>query len=185
MIGYLSGTAITPDVVLAGHVGYQVQTPGGLAVDTEVRLWIHTAVRENDISLYGFAAAAHRDLFVALMKVSGVGPKVALNMLALGAGPLAAAILAGDAKALAKVPGIGVQKAQSILTAVRLPEVFLRDLAGDDSPADPLADLADVLVTMGHDRAHAREALGAVALATPQAAPPLLLRAALRVLAKA
>lgn len=182
MIGYLNGTALCADVLLVGGVGYHVNTVSPMTPDTPVALWVHTAVRENDISLYGFETIPQRELFLALMKVSGVGPRMALGMLSLGTAALAGALLANDAKALAKAPGIGVMKAGKILASVNMPEQFLRDLAGDDVGIDPLADLTATLADMGHDPQAARRALDAASAATPAAPAPLLLRAALRTL---
>ena len=156
MIGYLSGRAAAGSLVLVGGVGYLVHTPHPLPVGTDVELWIHTAVRETDISLYGFSTAAERDLFDCLTKVTGVGPKVALALLSLGAGTVVTAIRDGDARTLAKAPGIGVKKAQGLLTAVNLPADLTDALA---TSSDPLAELVDALTALGFDAGSARTAL--------------------------
>lgn len=182
MIGYLSGTAIANDTILVNGVGYHVHTAAPLTLDEDVQVWVYTAVRENDISLFGFESPTSRELFVALMKVNGIGPRMAMALVGLGAGVVARALLTQDAKALSKAPGVGIRKAQTILTAHSLPEEFLVSLSGDTADRDPLADLVDALVSMGHDAVPARSALEAAALEAPGAAAPVLLRLAVRAL---
>jgi Holliday junction DNA helicase RuvA len=163
MIGYLTGT-VAHGTVLVGGVGYTVHTPTPLVDGEQVSLHVHTLVRENDITLYGFPTPQERDLFTHLLKAPGVGGKVALGIMSLGPATLAAAITSRDAAILAKAPGIGAKKAASLLSSLNVPEDLLSCLAGPDAPGGTnLADLVDSLVTLGHDPGAARAALEAAA----------------------
>lgn len=153
VIGYLTGRALDDSLVLVGGVGYAVATAHPLPVGTDVDLWIHTAVRENDISLFGFTSRAERDLFECLTKVTGVGPKVALGILSLGPAVVVTALRDRDPRTLAKAPGIGVKKAETIISAVTVPPALLDAFAAS---ADPVAPLVDALAGLGFDAARSR-----------------------------
>lgn len=187
MIAFLSGRVIAADTVLVNGVGYAVACAAPLEVGSDVNVWVHTVVRENDISLYGFTSQAERALFVCFMKVSGVGPRVALALLALGAGVVAAAIAAQDAAALSKAAGVGPTKAKTILGALSVPAELLAELAGAQAvvpaPRSGGDDLLSTLVGLGHDKVRSEQALTAARQAEPDAPAPLVLRAALRNLA--
>ena len=121
MIGYLRGTIIEkePPLLLldVGGVGYQLEasmnTFYALAAENEetVALHVHTVVREDAFLLYGFASKDERALFQALLKVSGVGPRVGLAILStLSANEFALCIQHQDSAALVRVPGIGKKR---------------------------------------------------------------------------
>jgi Holliday junction DNA helicase RuvA len=112
-------------VVLSGSVGYRAavsaqtlaQVP---AVGEEVTLHTHLIVRDDALALYGFASEQERDLFLMLLSVQAVGPKVALAV--LSAGPpraLIASLAAGDAARFQAVPGIGKRTAERIIVELR------------------------------------------------------------------
>jgi Holliday junction DNA helicase RuvA len=112
-------------VVMAGGVGYRLavstetlrHVPG---VGKQVTLHAHTILRDDAIALFGFAAEEERDLFLLLLGVQAVGPKVALAV--LSGGPpreLLAAIAAGDAARFQAVPGIGKRTAERIIVELR------------------------------------------------------------------
>ena len=116
-------------VVDVGGVGYEVEvTTGAAAVltaaqtpaDSPVELFTHLVSREDGQWLYGFANAAERDLFRSLIKVSGVGPKLALALLS-GVSPeqFGAAIASGDLGMLTRVPGIGKKTANRLAMELR------------------------------------------------------------------
>ena len=129
MIAAVSGTVLarrTDHVVVdAGGVGYR------LAVSTEtlrsvpalgerVSLHAHLIARDDSLALYGFASEDERELFLALISVSGVGPKVALAALSGGTvGELLRAIAAADHKRFQAVPGIGKRTAERIIVELR------------------------------------------------------------------
>lgn len=125
MIGRIRGIyvssrneTITVDV---GGVGYETQmTPRDIAtlpgVGEEIVIHVHTHVRDDGISLFGFGDESDRDLFRILLTASGVGPKVAMAMLAAMTGEeIVRAIVAEDADALTVTPGVGKRGAQKIV----------------------------------------------------------------------
>ena len=125
MIGRLRGTLVTKKSDSAclevGGVGYEVAlTPRSLGalpgIGEEVVIHTHTHVREDEMSLFGFDTEADRDLFRVLLGASGVGPKVALSMLAtLDHDEIVRAIVNEDADALTAAPGVGKRGAQKIV----------------------------------------------------------------------
>jgi len=141
-------------VVDTGGVGYRLavssetlkQVP---ALGKQVTLHSHLIVRDDALQLYGFATEEERDLFLMLLGVQSVGPKVALAVLS-GGSPreLLSALAAGDAKRFQAVPGIGRRTAERII-------VELREKAGVAAPADGVPS------SLGSDdpRAIAREGL--------------------------
>jgi Holliday junction DNA helicase RuvA len=112
-------------VVMSGGVGYRLavsaQTLRGVpSVGSEVTLHAHLIVRDDALSLYGFASEGERELFLMLLSVQSVGPKVALAVLGAGAvADLYAAIAAGDGGRFQTVPGIGKRTAERIIVELR------------------------------------------------------------------
>ena len=175
MIASVSGEVLVrrPDhvVVDTGGVGYRLAVSAEPlravpAVGKRVALHAHLVAREDSLNLYGFAAEEERDLFLQLVSVGGVGPKVAIA--ALSGGPareLLRAIAAGDAKRFQAVPGIGKRTAERIIVELR--EKIAGELEGD-------ADGAEISVRGPEDpRALAREGLLNLGY-TPQEAERLL-----------
>ena len=142
MIAHLDGTvsALAPDgaVIDVGGVGLAVQcTPGtlaGLRLGERAKVATSLTVREDALTLYGFATEDERNVFELLQTASGVGPRLALAMLAVhGPDALRIAVASEDLTALTRVPGIGKKGAQRIV-------LELRDrlgVAGDSSPVMP------------------------------------------------
>jgi Holliday junction DNA helicase RuvA len=148
MIGSLRGrlAAKQPPQLLieVGGVGYELEAPMSTfyelpAVGAEVRLLTHLVVREDAQVLYGFVREDERRLFRLLLKVSGVGPKIALAILSgSSAEAFASCIAAGDTAALTRIPGIGRKTADRLI-------VELRDrLTGGDAASTTLSDTAAV-----------------------------------------
>jgi Holliday junction DNA helicase RuvA len=111
-------------VVEVGGVGMLVHTTPATASSchrgSEASLATTLVVREDSLTLYGFGAAADRDMFETVQTVSGVGPRLALAMLSvMGPDQLAAALSSGDAKALTTIPGIGAKSAQRLVLELR------------------------------------------------------------------
>ncbi|MCW5876429.1 MAG: Holliday junction branch migration protein RuvA [Anaerolineales bacterium] len=124
MIASLSGRVAQIDesglVLELSGVGYRVSVPTPLLEEAQVgqTLFVHThlVVRENELSLYGFATLEARQLFSLLLGVDRVGPRLALALLSrLAPAALRAAVLAGDSAMIAKVPGVGAKTAQKIV----------------------------------------------------------------------
>jgi len=128
MIAHLRGTVATVTLNAAvldlGGVGYHVMctpsTIAGLRIGQEATLWTSMVVREDSMTLYGFADAEERDMFELVQTASGVGPKVAQAMLAvLPPERLRTAIASSDHATLTKVPGIGRKGAERIVVELK------------------------------------------------------------------
>ena len=129
MIAHLRGTLIEkhPNLVIVdtGGVGYEVTIPVSAysslpETGSEVQLYIHTHVREDALSLFGFVSAADKALFEKLITVSGIGPKLAVTTLGgLTAPDLAAAIREGSIEQLVRIPGVGKKTAERMILELR------------------------------------------------------------------
>ncbi|MFF4220148.1 Holliday junction branch migration protein RuvA [Streptomyces nondiastaticus] len=203
MIAFVSGpvAALAPDtaVVEVGGIGMAVQcTPGtlaGLRVGQQARLATSLVVREDSLTLYGFADDDERQTFELLQTASGVGPRLAQAMLAVHSpDALRQAFASGDEKALTAVPGIGKKGAQKLL--LELKDRLGKPVGPAATPAPAAAGWRDqlqaALVGLGYAAREADEAVEAVA---PRAEAVLadggqpqvgqLLRAALQTLNRA
>lgn len=192
MIGRVTGILVdrTLDsvVVDVAGVGYEVfMTARDLAelphVGEEVVVHTHLHVREDVMTLYGFADRSGRDLFRVLLGASGVGPKLALAMLAtLGPDDLRVAVLGDDVKALTAVPGIGTRTAQKLVLELRarfdMPE---GELPGDGSEGSSAA-LQVVRRALAEQGFGDDEIKIALAEVDPDQSEAEILRAAYRVL---
>jgi len=158
MIGRLDGTVIEKGAegvtVECGGVGYEVAVPLSTLASLPpngkpVVLWIHTHVREDELRLFGFADKGDREAFRTMIKVSGVGPKLALAVLgALSGDQLAAAVEAGDARRLTMIPGIGKKTAERVV--LELGGRFVGTSGRDAPPAGTtIGDLRGALVNLG------------------------------------
>jgi Holliday junction DNA helicase RuvA len=199
MIALLTGRIglVEPDrcVVDVGGVGYLVlastRTLAALPVGGVATVLVETQVREDAITLYGFADAAERDWFRLLVTVQGVGARVALNILsALSPRDLVAAIQAGDRGALTQAAGVGAKLALRLLTELR-ERAGAMPAAGSALPqaapeTGPEADALSALVNLGYRRAEAWPAVTrALERLGPHAAAGAVIREALRDLAPA
>lgn len=128
MIGFLRGKVayLMPDICLLDvqGVGYRVYIAGNthshLQLGQEAQLFTYTAVREDAIQLYGFYTQEEYDLFILLLTVSGIGPKVALGILgAITPGKLCHAIQNKQAAVLTKLPGIGKKSAERMIVELK------------------------------------------------------------------
>jgi Holliday junction DNA helicase RuvA len=193
MIGYLEGELIdkSPGLILVkvGGVGYQIFIPLSTFYalpdpPATVALQIHTRLQEDALQLYGFITQEEKDLFLQLLSIPRIGARTALNILS-GINPeeFAQALLAGDDKRLAGIPGIGKKSAARIVLELkdRLPPAR-RPLPA--SPGERLRqDALSALLNLGYPKNLAERALDA---ARAQGADSLedLLRQSLKALAK-
>jgi Holliday junction DNA helicase RuvA len=186
MIASLRGkpAARTPEglVLDVGGVGYLVHaTPRALARagdDAEVTLPTYLAVREDALQLYGFADASERELFVHLLAVNGVGPKVALAVVSGSpAAELRRAIALGDAARFQAIPGIGKKTAERIV--LELKERLADEVVPISAAAGTRPHLVarDALVELGYSVSEAEQAL---ATTDPDLPPEERVRQALR-----
>jgi Holliday junction DNA helicase RuvA len=150
------------------------------------RVLVETQVREDAITLFGFADAAERDWFRLLTTVQGVGAKVALAILsALSPRDLAAAIAVGDQASLTRTPGVGPKLAVRLLTELRqkASAMPVGTTAPAVAPSGVAADVLSALANLGYRRAEAAPAVER-AMAAGNIAFDIVLRAALRELGR-
>jgi Holliday junction DNA helicase RuvA len=190
VIAQLTGTVIQVGasalVLDVGGVGYRIlATPATLAtlhVRQERSLATHLVVREDSLTLFGFETVHERDMFETLQSVQGVGPRLALALLAVHAPhTLVSVIASGDLKALQRVPGVGAKVAARLMLELG---GKLTSPDGVDAPAtavDAREQVAEALVALGWQ---SRAAAAAVESAAPEPITgdqvPATLRAALQ-----
>ncbi|MCW7941038.1 ATP-dependent DNA helicase RuvA [Streptomyces hygroscopicus] len=200
MIAFVSGpvAALAPDsaVVEVGGVGIAVQcapnTLSGLRIGQQAKLATSLVVREDSLTLYGFADDDERQVFELLQTASGVGPRLAQSMLAVHSpDALRRAVATGDEKALVAVPGIGKKGAQKLLLELkdRLGEPIGSPTVGAPVTSGWRDQLHAALIGLGYATREADDAVTAVAPqaeatgGTPQVG--VLLKAALQTLNRA
>lgn len=196
MIARLQGQLIEkqPPVLVVDiqGVGYELEAPMStfykVTLGAPVTLFTHQVVREDAHLLYGFASREERDLFRTLLKVNGVGPKLALAILSgMEADAFAACVRQGDVATLVRIPGVGKKTAERLV-------MELRDRVGDgpaglpsftasDVPATPERDAITALIALGYKAAEAERAVGR--LKTDNATAEDLIRQALKGMVKA
>jgi Holliday junction DNA helicase RuvA len=194
MIGYLEGTLkqldATQALVMAGGVGYEVHislsTYYRIEGKREVALEIYTHVREDALSLYGFATADEKAAFGKLIGISGIGPTLAQKILSgIDAADLADAIARGDARKLSSIPGVGKKTAERMCLELRDKLTVTAAAPATSSRVSVDDDVASALVNLGYRQKDAeiaiekaRQELGGEAEFSP------LLKRALRYLTK-
>ena len=174
MIGKLTGTLLEknpPQILIDCHgVGYEVDVPMSTFynlpnVGEAVALLTHFVVREDAQILYGFATATEREAFRQLIKVTGVGPRMALGLLSgLTVAELAYAVTAQEVARLVKVPGVGKKTAERLL--LELKDKLGADLgslpAGAVAASDAHSDIQQALLALGYNDKEAAAALKAL-----------------------
>ncbi|MEO6801265.1 MAG: Holliday junction branch migration protein RuvA [Rhodanobacter sp.] len=165
MIGRLRGILVArhpPSLLVeVGGVGYEVEAPMSTIYDLpglgkEVTLLTHHAVKEDSVTLYGFLSEGERALFRNLLKVGGIGAKIALAVLsAVSADHFARLVHAGDVVALTKIPGIGKKTAERIVVELRdrldgVSTVSGVSLSGIAAPLDAAGEATVALQQLGY-----------------------------------
>jgi len=171
MIGHIKGAVLDkhPEgaVIDVGGVGYDVTLPlSTLATlpptGREVSLWIHTHVREEELRLFGFSSKNDRTAFRTMLKVSGVGPKVAVAVIgALSGDQLAAAVEAGDTSRLTSIPGIGKKTAERMILELG-GKLSLGTGTPAAKPVGVMAELSSALRNLGFKPARVEKAMAAL-----------------------
>jgi Holliday junction DNA helicase RuvA len=129
----------------------------------EVELAIHTHLRENALELYGFVADEEKALFTALITVSGVGPRMALNILSgLPAADLRDALAAGNVDRLVAIPGIGKRTAERLIVELQDRVRKLATAVPTDGAGPLDAEAVSALVNLGYRASEAERAVRAV-----------------------
>lgn len=177
MIGRLRGVIAAHGgdgscIVDVGGLGYEVFVPAGAlarlpSAPEPATLHVHTHVREEAITLYGFSRREDRDAFRVLLGVSSIGPKLALSIMnVLDAQRLAAAVQSGDKQALKNIPGIGRKTVDRLLVdlgdrlqAVAEPVAPAASQPAAAPPSGPLGTVVGALVQMGYKPSEAQKAV--------------------------
>lgn len=165
MIGRISGVLIEkkpPQIIVDCHgVGYEIEAPMTTIwalpeLNEPVSLYTHLAVRDDAHLLYGFSSASERTLFRALLKVNGVGTRMALVILSgMDADEFAACVQAGDTARLSNLPGIGKKTAERLIVEMRdrvsqFADSAPRPAGGGKAADDPVADAVSGLIALGY-----------------------------------
>lgn len=196
MISYIKGeiTEIFDDtIVVENHgIGYEIRVPLSLtetlpAVGNEVKIFTYFQVREDGMALYGFLSRQDLLMFQKLLGVSGVGPRAALGILsALRPDALRLAIFTGDAKAIAKAPGVGAKTAQRVILELKdkidpneilspqesVPEGYSSGIGAAAGTA--AREAIEALVALGYSTAEASRAVKQVEVTAESTAEEIL-----------
>jgi holliday junction DNA helicase RuvA len=197
MIALLTGSiayrAIDHLIVDVGGVGYRLMIPLStfytLPETGGVRLHVYTNVKEDAIHLYGFSSMAEKELFILLLSVSGIGPRLALNILSnIATADLGAALAQGDLRRLSAIPGIGRKTAERMVLELKdkigqLGSMPLPTGKPTVEPATLLDDSLSALVNLGYKENQARKVLESMVIAA-DAPLETILRGALKILIK-
>lgn len=196
MIGHLRGALIDkrPNQILldVSGVGYQVHIPlstfyalGDL--HSEVTLLVHTHLREDAISLYGFLTSREKHFFELLISASGVGPSLALKILSgMSVDDLVPAIRRGDLVQLTRIPGVGKKTAERIVVELR-DKLAAMEATEAERPATKTGletDTISALLNLGYDRRTAEKAVEEAKRNGSPGSFEVLLKAALQALAR-
>ncbi len=176
MIGRIRGTLISLDeytvLVDVAGIGYELDVTANTlsalpGVGQDVVLFTHMSVREDAHSLYGFETRGERDLFRTLIKISGVGPKLALNLLSgMDVVDLARCIRDSDVARLVKLPGVGRKTAERLVVELKdrierlvlIPEITRPKVA--DAARHVIEEAERALIKLGYRPAEASRAIG-------------------------
>ena len=201
MIGYVKGILEEADdqcIIVDNHgIGYRIFVPGSvfsgaIPIGQEVKVYTYLNVKEDAMQLYGFATRDDLRVFKLLLGVNGIGPKAGLGILsALSADDLRFAVLADDAAAIAKAPGIGKKTAQKLILELKdklkLEDAFEKKLAHEQEATnlsgsvlhDGRQEAVEALVALGYSSTEAMKAVRKVTDVSPDDVEGLL-KAALK-----
>lgn len=188
MIGRITGTLLGIDqqtaLVDVGGVGYEIECPISTlcelpAAGQTVTLLTHFVVREDAQLLFGFLSHDDRESFRVLIKISGVGPKLAIGVLSsLSGEELAVAVERDDVATLTRLPGIGKKTAERLLVELRgrmTPTGHTQSLVA----SSPTEEAVLGLIALGYKETEARKAINALPK-NPEATPETLIRSSLK-----
>jgi len=195
LTGEIAYRSIDHLILDVGGVGYRLMIPlstfYSLPEQGQVRLQVHTHVKEDALQLFGFLTLEEKQMFTLLLSVSGVGPKLALNILSnIPAEQLQSALASGDSNQLNNVPGIGKKTADRLV--LELQEKARKTFAGvlvtrpgttPQSTGARIEDALSALLNLGYKEQLARKALNTLDLADGASVEDIL-KGALRILVK-
>lgn len=174
MLEFIQGELISKGtnyiILQAGGLGYRLQVPAFTlaampAVKNQITLYTYLYIREEELTLYGFHSEEERELFIVLLSVSGVGPKLALAILSrLTQKELKQAILLGDTAMLVTIPGVGKKTAERIILELKDKVGRLEQEAGarlleNPAAADARSQAVTALLALGYSLAEAQKAV--------------------------
>ena len=175
MIAYIRGIfeEITEDgiVVEAGGVGYGIAVPpalaGELTLGDEVKIYTYYQVAEDMQKLYGFASREDRRVFTLLLKVSGIGPRLAMSIMSvLSSDELKLAVVTNDVKALSRAPGLGKKTAEKLILELKDSFSAAEVITGQKEPQgaplvmdDAFSEAAQALMALGYSSSEAMKAV--------------------------
>jgi len=188
MIGRITGTLLGIEhqtaLVDVGGVGYEIECPISTlcelpALGQTVTLLTHFVVREDAQLLYGFLTHDDRESFRILIKISGVGPKLAIGVLSgLSGDELAAAVERDDVATLTRLPGVGKKTAERLVVELR-GRMTSSGRSQSSNAASPVEEAVLGLIALGYKEAEARKAINALPK-DPEATPESLIRSSLK-----
>lgn len=193
MIGHLEGklisskpTRVMLDVNGVGYlVNISINTFESLADKQSVSLFIHTAVKEDSITLYGFSTETEKEMFELLISVNGIGPKIALSILSgIRSDDLKSAIYSSDVSRIVSVPGIGRKTAERMVLELKTKI----DSVADDRTGyskDIRSEAVAALCTLGYSARTAEKITAEIISSNPDISIEELVRQSLAVLNKA
>ena len=206
MIAHLSGTLLskqaTSVILDVAGVGYEVSIPLSTFYELEdpgsnIQLRIYTHVREDALQLYGFKTARERELFLRIISVSGIGPKLGITLLSgMSADEMIASIRTNNLAKLTLIPGVGRKTAERLVMELRdkvasLSSAELEEELGAkiDAAAPPTedamrADALSALLNLGYQKNAAEKAVSSALSETGEVSVESILRSSLRKLAK-
>ncbi|HET6863438.1 MAG TPA: Holliday junction branch migration protein RuvA [Pyrinomonadaceae bacterium] len=206
MIAHLSGTLLskhaTSVILDVGGVGYEVNIPLSTFYDlgdigATVQLRIYTHVREDALQLFGFKTARERELFLRIISVSGIGPKLGITLMSgMSADEMIESIRTNNLARLTLIPGIGRKTAERLVIELREKMAALATGGVDDEtqrvqsgPAPTSedgvrSDALSALLNLGYQRSSAEKAIDGVMRETPELSVESVLRSSLRKLAR-
>jgi len=207
MIAHLSGTLLskqaTSVILDVNGVGYEITIPVSTFYDLEepgatVQLRVYTHVREDALQLYGFKTARERELFLRLISVSGIGPKLGITLLSgMSADEMIASIRTNNLARLTLIPGVGRKTAERLVMELRdkvaslssaelEEELGAKSSAGASIPTEDSmrSDVLSALLNLGYQRSAAEKAVASAVDEGGDISVELILRRSLRKLAK-
>jgi len=160
MIGYINGLIIDKNnksvLILTSGIGYNVNVTADFLAecktDTKAQLYIHTSVREDDISLYGFPKKEELEFFEQLISVSGIGPKIGLDILSTPIHITQSAIVNEDVGLLTKIKGIGKKTAERVILELKNKVIPTTGKGGAKSLSTLNEDAVLALESLGYER---------------------------------
>lgn len=183
MYSYIKGRLVrrTDEYVVVENngIGYQINCPVGISfdfgdLDSDVIVYLHQNVKEDDISLYGFSSQEQKDMFLLLITVSSVGPKVAMSICSqIKPDNLAMAVMNSDINLLTQVKGLGKKTAERIILELRdklkkitssAPKKTVTTVPapGGEVDASMIEDAVSALIVLGYKDSDARDAVNKI-----------------------